>query len=185
MAAVYLSTNGCLDSSWNWPWYRKWKRKRNIWVICSIIYCSSFGSFHRSHICFIGLAANTCVHCTQREILVSFGLAFWLGGKKTPFLLYHSGTLTESFDSAPASLTPNLCPALLQPCTGVPFLSHHGPTNLSHCFSLPSKPSMPCGVGNWLPVTILVLWKSKTNLPILEGAAALNLCHWCSSLRAQ
>lgn len=67
----------CLDDSWNWPWYRKCKRKENTWVIYSTIYCSSFGSFHRSHICFIGLEVNTCVHHTHTYRAIS--CLFWSG----------------------------------------------------------------------------------------------------------
>ena len=124
-------------------------------------------------------------HTHTEQILVSFGLAFWLGGKKTPFLLYHSGALTESFAPASASLTPNSRPALLagsalQPHVGIPFASHNSPANLNRCFNLTSKPfTFPRAMwrGNSLPVTVLVLWKSKTNLPFLAGVAALNLCH--------
>lgn len=124
-------------------------------------------------------------HTHTEQILVSFGLGFWLGGKKMPFLLYDGGALTESFAPAPASLTPNSCPVLLadsalQPHVGIPFTSHNGPINLNCCFNLSSKPfTFPRAMqrGNLLPVTILVLWKSKTNLPFLARVAALNLCY--------
>lgn len=149
-------------------------------VIYSIIYCSSFGSIPQvTYFLYWISSEHMCASHTE-QILLSFGLTFWLGGKKTPFFLHHSEALTENFTPAPASLTPNLCPALLQPCTGVPFLSQCGPTNLSHCLSLPSKPFMPVEWATGFQSQSCICG-NQTNLPFLEVVAALNLHHWCSS----
>lgn len=114
-------------------------------MIYGAIYCSSFGSLHRSHICFIGLAANTCAHHTPSAnpgLFWSDLLARWQ--KKMSFLLYHGGVLTGLFAPAPARFTPKSCPALLagsalRPRAGIPFVSHDGATNLNCCFKPPRQ----------------------------------------------